>query len=94
MAARKVPRTRSAISAASSVRRQGNWLEGGARRAFAAQVQGGNVALVAGIVAGRLLDEMDSFPNGKYRDQVDACTGAFNRLVSGPVYNLYSAFAD
>ena len=35
---------------------------------------------------------MVSWPNGKYRDQVDACSGAFNRLVSGPVYNLYDAF--
>jgi predicted phage terminase large subunit-like protein len=50
---------------------------------FAAQVQGSNVSMVAGIYQNDLLDEMVSFPNGKYRDQVDACSGAFNRLISG-----------
>ena len=61
---------------------------------FAAQVQGGNVSMVAGIWQNNLLDEMQSFPNGKYRDQVDACSGAFNRLVSGPVYNLFGDAVD
>jgi predicted phage terminase large subunit-like protein len=61
---------------------------------FAAQVQGGNVWLVAGGYVNDLLDEMQSFPNGKYKDQVDACSGAFNRLVSGPVYNLFSGCVD
>jgi predicted phage terminase large subunit-like protein len=55
---------------------------------FAAQVQGGNVSMVAGIWQADLLDEMQSFPNGKYRDQVDACSGAFNRLVAASTYNL------
>ena len=57
---------------------------------FAAQVQGGNVALIAGSWVLSLLDELESFPNGKYRDQVDACSGAFNRLISGPSYNLFA----
>ncbi len=61
---------------------------------FAAQVQGGNVSMVAGIWQADLLDEMQSFPNGKYRDQVDACSGAFNRLVSGPIYNLFGGAFD
>jgi predicted phage terminase large subunit-like protein len=61
---------------------------------FAAQVQGGNVYLVAGHYQNDLLDEMQSFPNGKYRDQVDACSGAFNRLVSGPIYNLFGGAVD
>jgi predicted phage terminase large subunit-like protein len=61
---------------------------------FAAQVQGGNVSTVAGIWQADLLDEMQSFPNGKYRDQVDACSGAFNRLVSGPIYNLFGGAVD
>jgi predicted phage terminase large subunit-like protein len=55
---------------------------------FAAQVQGGNVSLVAGIWQPDLLDEMQSFPNGKYRDQIDACSGAFNRLIARSTYNL------
>ena len=57
---------------------------------FAAQVQGGNVALVAGSWVHPLLDEMECFPSGKYRDQVDACSGAFNRLISGYSYNLFA----
>jgi phage terminase large subunit-like protein len=35
-----------------------------------------------------LLDELDRFPNGRYRDQVDALSGAFNRLVSAPIYDI------
>jgi hypothetical protein len=61
---------------------------------FAAQVQGGNVFMCAGHYQNDLLDEMVSFPNGKYRDQVDACSGAFNRLVSGPIYNLFGGAVD
>ena len=55
---------------------------------FAAQVQGGNVWLIAGPWQRQYLDELEQFPSGKFRDQVDASTGAFNRLVSRPSYNL------
>lgn len=55
---------------------------------FAAQVQGGNVFLVAGNWHYELLDEMESFPSGKYKDQVDACSGAFARLTRAPAYNI------
>jgi predicted phage terminase large subunit-like protein len=61
---------------------------------FAAQVQGGNVSLMAGAWVNELLDEMESFPSGKYRDQVDACSGAFNRLALGPSYNLFGGAFD
>jgi predicted phage terminase large subunit-like protein len=61
---------------------------------LAAQVQNGNVFLVAGSYITELLDEMESFPAGKFRDQVDACTGAFNRIQSGPVYNLFGGAVD
>ena len=47
-----------------------------------------------GVYQAVLLDEMVSFPNGKYRDQVDACSGAFNRLISGPSYNLWGGALD
>ena len=50
---------------------------------LAAQVQGGNVRLVAGALHADFVDEMDLFPNGKFRDQVDAAFGAFNRLALG-----------
>jgi predicted phage terminase large subunit-like protein len=61
---------------------------------FAAQVQGGNVRLVPGSWHYELLDEMESFPNGKYRDQVDAASGAFNRLTLGPSYSLWTGAFD
>ena len=57
---------------------------------LAAQVQGGNVLLHAGTWQRDLLAEMEAWPNGKYKDQVDACSGAFNRLISGPGYNLFA----
>jgi len=55
---------------------------------FAAQVQGGNVMYRAGEWVLEMLDEMERFPNGRYRDQVDALTGAFNRLVAVTTYDI------
>ena len=55
---------------------------------FAAQVQGGNVYLMPGEWNHDFLDECESFPNGRFKDQVDAAAGAFARLTSKPVYNL------
>ena len=55
---------------------------------FAAQVQGGNVYLLPGDWNTDFLDECESFPNGRFKDQVDAASGAFARLTSKPVYNL------
>lgn len=55
---------------------------------LAAQVQGNNVRLIAGDWIHDFLDEAESYPNGKYLDQVDAAAGAFNRLTAKPFYNL------
>jgi predicted phage terminase large subunit-like protein len=55
---------------------------------FAAQVQGSNVWLLAGRWNSDFWDEAEAWPNGRYRDQIDACSGAFNRLTGRPVYNL------
>jgi predicted phage terminase large subunit-like protein len=55
---------------------------------FAAQVQGGNVRLLAGPWQGDLLAELEAFPNGKYKDQVDACSGAFAKLTGDGYYNI------
>jgi predicted phage terminase large subunit-like protein len=41
---------------------------------LAAQVQGGNVHLVAGEYVTALLDELEVFPSGKWKDQVDAAS--------------------
>ena len=53
---------------------------------FAAQVQGGNVSLVAGIWVTDFLDECEVFPAGKWKDQVDAASGAFSKLAAGTAY--------
>jgi predicted phage terminase large subunit-like protein len=55
---------------------------------LAAQVQAGNVFLKAGNWHSAFLEECESFPNGKFKDQVDAAAGAFARLTRKPAYNL------
>lgn len=58
---------------------------------FAAQAEAGNVKLVQGPWNAAYLDELELFPAGKYKDQVDASSRAFARLVrqkvviAGPV---------
>lgn len=54
---------------------------------FATQVQSGNVLLVRGPWNRAFLQECEEFPNGKYKDQVDACSGAFARLC-GSLYDM------
>ena len=49
---------------------------------FVAQVQGGNVFLVAGDWVQPFVDECEAWPFGKYNDQVDAAAGAFNKLTT------------
>ena len=56
---------------------------------FAAQVQGGNVGLVAGAWVTAFLDEAEVFPAGKWKDQVDAAAGAFSKLASSTAYLPY-----
>jgi predicted phage terminase large subunit-like protein len=51
---------------------------------LAAQAEAGNVRLVRGPWNGAYLDELCSFPNGAFKDQVDATSGAFNKLASRP----------
>ncbi len=48
---------------------------------YAAQVQGGNVYLVRGSWNKKFVDEHEVFPVGTYKDQVDAASGAFMKLV-------------
>jgi phage terminase large subunit-like protein len=52
------------------------------------------VFLVAGNWLSALLEEMEAFPAGKYRDQVDACSSVFHRLAIGPRYSLDSGLLD
>jgi len=44
--------------------------------------------MIAGDWQYQFLDEHESFPKGKYKDQVDASVGAFARLTQGSQYNL------
>lgn len=50
---------------------------------FAAQAEAGNVRLREADWNTAYLNELTSFPNGKYKDQVDASSGAFNKLALG-----------
>lgn len=52
-------------------------------RPFASQVEAGNVFLVEAPWNGEYLYELKTFPNGKYKDQVDASSGAYNSLALG-----------
>lgn len=49
---------------------------------FAAQCEAGNVRLVKGAWNAAYVDELTLFPSGKYDDQVDASSGAFNKLMT------------
>lgn len=49
---------------------------------FADQCEAGNVRLVAGPWNQSYIEELVSFPNGALKDQVDASSGAFNRLAN------------
>jgi predicted phage terminase large subunit-like protein len=51
---------------------------------FAAEVNVGNVMMVRGDWNKVLTDEMRAFPNGTYKDQVDALSRAYTRLVPLP----------
>jgi predicted phage terminase large subunit-like protein len=49
---------------------------------FAAQCEAGNVYLLRGAWIDSYLDELCMFPGGKFKDQVDASSGAFGQLVT------------
>jgi predicted phage terminase large subunit-like protein len=50
---------------------------------FAAQCEAGNVCLVRGAWNAAYIEELSLFPMSSYADQVDASSGAFNRLAQG-----------
>ncbi len=51
---------------------------------FAAQCEAGNVKVLRGPWNAAYLDELTSFPFGTNDDQVDASSGAFNKLANAP----------
>lgn len=50
---------------------------------FAAQSSVRQVKILEGHWNGEFLDELENFPMGKLKDQVDAAAGAFNKLAAG-----------
>lgn len=60
---------------------------------LAAQAEAGNVYLVRGAWNEDFLRELHAFPDGRYTDQVDAVSGAFNHLAlsdtTAPVETVY-----
>jgi predicted phage terminase large subunit-like protein len=50
-------------------------------RPFAAQAEAGNVSYLLAPWNVDYFDELESFPMGKLKDQVDASSGAFNKLA-------------
>lgn len=58
---------------------------------FAAQVEIGNVKLVKGDWNKDFLDEIELFPAGKFKDQVDAASRAFMELVQHTQFEWYVA---
>lgn len=48
---------------------------------FSAQCEAGHVQIVAGAWNDLYLDELCMFPSGAFKDQVDATSGAFGRLI-------------
>lgn len=50
---------------------------------FAAQVNSGNVKIVRGSWNKAFKEELRQFPRGKYKDQVDSASDAFNELALG-----------
>ena len=50
---------------------------------YSVQVEAGNVKVVAGAWNKEFIDEHKTFPVGKYKDQIDGASGAFNKLAAG-----------
>lgn len=59
---------------------------------YAVQVEAGNVRLVRGDWNHDFIEEHKTFPLGKYKDQIDAASGAFNKLTQrapSPLFGVY-----
>lgn len=58
---------------------------------FSVQCEAGNVFLVKGDWNEDYLDELCLFPGGKFKDQVDASSGAFAQHVMGPAQPIFGS---
>jgi predicted phage terminase large subunit-like protein len=52
---------------------------------FSSYVEAGNVYLIKGSWNKAFLNEVEMFPDGKFKDQVDSASGAYTALFGGPV---------
>jgi predicted phage terminase large subunit-like protein len=50
---------------------------------YSVQVEAGNVRLLRGKWNQEFIDEHKTFPRGKLKDQIDAASGAFNKIAKG-----------
>ncbi len=55
---------------------------------YAAQLEAGNIKLIKAEWNRTFIAEHESFPHGKYKDQVDAVAGGFNKLASTVRYGF------
>ena len=55
---------------------------------FSVQVNNGNVILIKGDWNLTFKEELELFPNSTFKDQVDACSGAFNMLVKKKIVKV------
>ncbi len=55
---------------------------------IAAQAEAGNVSVVRGPWNEEFFNEIELFPTGKFKDQVDALSRAFSRLVGSPAAKI------
>jgi predicted phage terminase large subunit-like protein len=63
-------------------------------RPFSAQCQAGNVYLIDGSWIKEFIEECANFPNGKYKDQVDAASRCFASLTAENVGEFTSDYAQ
>jgi len=54
----------------------------------AAQAEAGNIVLVEGDWNEAFLEEVNDFPGGKFKDQVDALSGAFAKLIGENMFTV------
>lgn len=59
---------------------------------YAAQVQGGNIEVMKKSWTKIFMDEHEYFPNGKYKDQVDAASAAFAKMAPN-IFGTKTSFA-
>lgn len=55
---------------------------------YSVQVEAGHVCLFRGGWNQAFIDEHKTFPRGKYKDQIDATSAAFNKICNPPEYNF------